>query len=412
MYRFDLKALAAARRARWSGVGPNVLLLGLTSLFTDISAEMVTAILPIYLVFFLHVTPLQLGIVEGLYQGAAAIVRIGGGVLADRWQRNREIAAAGYALSAVCKLGLLAAGNAWTTLSGVLVVDRVGKAIRTAPRDALIALASAPSRLGLAFGVHRALDTVGALLGPLVAFAILLLLPDAYDVVFVSSFFIALIGLATLLLFVGNPARTSERINTERASFRAAAKLLRQSPFRAIVITGSVLGMATVGDSFLYLALQRSLSLDLSVFPLLYVATAVTFLALAIPAGRLADRVGRGRVFLWGHGLLILAYIAVLIPDLGASGAVLCLALLGAYYACTDGVLMSLASALLPTTLRTSGLALLGTAIGLTRFLASVIFGAIWGWWSLEIAIAVFVVGLSVAILLVWPTLTRNAAVR
>ena len=153
--------------------------LGLTSLLTDISSEMVTSILPLYLVLTLGLTPLQFGFIDGLSQAVAAFARLGSGLLADRWRNHRAVAAAGYGLSALSRLLLLAAGGAWGLLSSAIVLDRIGKGIRTSPRDALISLSSAPERLGLAFGVHRALDTIGALLGPLLAFAILWLLADA-----------------------------------------------------------------------------------------------------------------------------------------------------------------------------------------------------------------------------------------
>src|SRR5262249_22370723 len=163
----------------------NVLFLGLTSMVTDISSEMISTILPLYLVFTLHLAPLEFGIVDGLYQGAAALVRVASGFVADRWRRHKEVAALGYALSAVCKLGILAAGSVWTALAGIVLIDRIGKGIRTAPRDALISLSSPQEELGTAFGVHRALDTAGAMIGPLVAFGLLALTPGAFDAIFV-----------------------------------------------------------------------------------------------------------------------------------------------------------------------------------------------------------------------------------
>ena len=144
-------------------------------------------ILPLYLTVSLGLSPLAYGLVDGLYQGVTVLVRIGGGVTADRTGRPKAVAVFGYALSAVTKLALLAA-TALASISAVITLDRAGKGIRTAPRDALIAASSAGSGLGRAFGVHRALDTVGAMLGPLVAFALLAIVPGGYDVVFVTSF--------------------------------------------------------------------------------------------------------------------------------------------------------------------------------------------------------------------------------
>jgi len=123
------------------GVSRTVLLLGLTSLFTDVSSEMVATVLPLYLLFDLALTPVVFGVIDGLYLGAAALVRVFGGVAADRWGRHKEVAVAGYSLSAVTRIGLLVVGSAWALLAGVVLVDRLGKGIRTAPRDAILSTA-------------------------------------------------------------------------------------------------------------------------------------------------------------------------------------------------------------------------------------------------------------------------------
>jgi len=136
MYPIERKRLAALGTGRWHGVGANVYFLGLTSLLTDVSSEMVTSILPLYALYALGLTPLQYGVIDGLYQGAAALSRLAGGMLADRWQRNREVAAAGYALSAACKPALLAVGGIWGALAAVIALDRIGKGIRTPSRTA------------------------------------------------------------------------------------------------------------------------------------------------------------------------------------------------------------------------------------------------------------------------------------
>src|SRR3954453_14207337 len=136
-------------------VGGTVLLLGTCSLLTDISSEMVSAILPLYLVATLGFTPLQYGVVDGIYQGASALVRLAAGFLGDRWQRHKLVASIGYGLSAVCKLGLALVTGAWAGLSALILLDRTGKGMRTAPRDAMISLTAPARNLGLAFGVHR-----------------------------------------------------------------------------------------------------------------------------------------------------------------------------------------------------------------------------------------------------------------
>jgi MFS family permease len=395
------------RRPPWYGVRRNVLYLGFTSLFTDISSEMVSSVLPLYLMFYLRLTPLEFGAVDGLYQGVASLVRVAGGLTADRWRRHKEVAAFGYALSAICKLGLLAAGSAWGALAAVILIDRTGKGVRTAPRDALISLSSPRAALATAFGVHRTLDTAGAMLGPLVAFALLTLMPGAFDVVFVVSFCAALVGLGLLVLFVENQ-RVVDATQVRRVSVHAMLGLLAAPRFRALVFVGAALSLATISDGFLYLRLQRGLAFNAGFFPLLAAATALVYLLLAVPAGHLADRLGRSRVYLGGYVLLLLAYGALWLPAAGGIALFGSLALLGAYYAATDGVLMALASAVLPTTLRTSGLALLTTATSLARLLASVLFGALWTAWGVETAVIIFMMALSGAILLSTVILIRT----
>jgi predicted MFS family arabinose efflux permease len=399
-------AVPAARRGRRRiAVSRTVILLGLVSLFTDLSQEMVTAVLPLYLTYQVRLSPLQFGFIDGMYQGATALVRLLGGLVADRKERHKEVAATGYGASALCKLGLVAVGGAWLGTTAVLMVDRLGKGIRTAPRDSLISLSSNNANLGRSFGVHRALDTVGAMLGPLAAFVLLAQLPGQYNTVFLVSFSIALVGLGILVLFVEN-RRTSEKAPEADAaeaaepkppvSLRMALGLFRDARFRVIALVGSGLGLLTVSDAFVYLVIQRDTHLDVKWFPLLFLGTAMAYLGFAIPIGRLADRIGRGRVFLGGHVALLAVYGILRFVDLGTAAVLCSLLLFGLYYASTDGVLMALASPTIPERLRTSGFALITTGTATTRFLSSVIFGAVWVAGGPQAATLVFFAGLAV----------------
>src|ERR671930_1835542 len=175
-------------------VARTVVLLGLTSLVTDISAEMVAAVLPLYLVYVGGFTPLAYGLIDGVYQGATAFVGLASGFVGDRFRRHKDVAASGYGLSAVSKLLLATVGTALSSIGAVVLLDRIGKGIRTAPRDTMISLATPEDQLGTAFGVHRALDTTGAVLGPILAFAMLAIAPLAFHSLFMVSFCIALVG--------------------------------------------------------------------------------------------------------------------------------------------------------------------------------------------------------------------------
>jgi MFS family permease len=389
-------------------VSLNVVLLGLTSLFTDLSQEMVTAVLPLYLTFELRLTPLQFGLVDGLYHGASALVRFVGGLIADRRARYKEVAATGYALSAATKAGLVVAGGAWLPVTGLLFVDRIGKGVRTAPRDALISLSSDPAALGASFGIHRALDTVGALLGPLCAFLMLAYIPFAYDAIFIVSLSAALIGLGILVLFVQNQTSTPVPAGARRAvTMRRALGLLRDSSFRRIVLVGAGLGLLTVSDGFIYLVLQRRAAIDPRWFPLMFIGTAATYLALAVPLGKLADRVGRAKVFTAGYVSLLGAYLVLLADAPAAALVFTCLALHGVYYAATDGVLMALTSSVLDGSLRTSGIGIVTTAVSLARFASSIAFGALWLVMGERGPVLLFALALGAALPFFWRNL-RN----
>lgn len=398
-----------------------MLALGTVSLVTDVSSEMVTAVLPLYLVAGLGLSPLGFGVLDGVYNGFSALVRLVGGHLADRGGgRHKWVAGLGYGVSALCKPLLLMA-HSLTPIGLVLAADRTGKGLRTAPRDALISLSSTPETRGRAFGVHRAMDTAGALLGPLAAFLILRATVDGYDAVFTVSFCVAVAGVLVLVLFVpgggaarpatsragvpsgaeapapapaavsapaSGPVSASTSASAERPTVRAALGLLRRRGLRRVAVCALLLGLATVSDSFVYLLLQRRLGVPDRWFALLPLGTAAAFLLLAMPLGRLADRVGRWPVFLAGHAALLAGYVLLLTSWHGTALPFLVLALHGAFYAATDGVLMAAASDGVPEVLRSSGLAVVQTGQALARFACSLLFGAAWTVWGDRAALA------------------------
>ena len=279
-------------------------------MLTDVSSESVSAILPLYITGFLGLSTIAFGILDGINQGASAIVRIAAGYASDRIGRPKRVAVAGYGLSMVARIGLLFASGFWA-LTAVVTADRIGKGIRTAPRDALIAVSAQPEYLARHFGVHRMLDNIGAAGGPLLAFLILMLIPNGYGTVFVVSLAFAAIGVAVLALLVPNlrTRRTDSGGTGQRASRQVAGRqtrpawgfrwrLLREPGLGRLLVAAGILGLLTVGDGFIYLVLQDRDSFAVQWFPLLYVGTNVVFLLLAIPLGRLADRWGKARVFI------------------------------------------------------------------------------------------------------------------
>jgi MFS family permease len=406
------------------GSGRNVWYLGLTSMFTDISSEMVGAILPLYLTLLLGFGPLQFGLFDGAYQGLAALAAIAAALGADRGRRHKLVAGIGYALSAVCTAGLLVGRGLWGWTISLLYLTRLGKGVRTAPRDALISLSVAPQRLGRAFGLHRAFDTVGAVAGPLVAFQLLRRNETGYDTVFAVAFFVAVIGVAVFVLFVQGvdrrrddrgpepePEPAADRRRSPVAALRPGiGAALGQRRFRYVLLAGLTLALVRPGDGLLYLVFQRDGDLTSSQFALLYSGASVIFLVAAIPFGILADRIGRLRVFVAGEAAVAGA-LAVLAGGLRGPGAmVLVVALVGVSYAATDGVLVALASSALPERWRTTGLAVVATVIALGRFLASAGFGAAWERFGSTVAARLYLVGVLAAVLVGWVLVRRDGA--
>lgn len=302
-------------------VSSTVIALGIVSLLTDISSESVAAIMPLYITGVLGLSTVAFGFLDGLYQGVSAAVRIASGYAADRSDQPKWIAFAGYGLSAIARVGLLLVSG-FAGITAVITADRIGKGIRTAPRDSLITASSRPENLGRSFGVHRTLDNIGAALGPLLAFFILMLIPDGYHTIFVASLAFAVIGVAILGFLVPNvrrrkpdPALGIEAVPEAKAPRkRFAWGVVLKGPMRRVLAGAGILGLLTIGDGFIYLVLQSRSDFAAQWFPLMYVGTNVVFLLFAIPMGRLADRVGRARVFVFGHVALLTAYLVAAMP--------------------------------------------------------------------------------------------------
>jgi MFS family permease len=381
--RRKLRGTALPSSDQVVSVSPVVWKLGWTSFLTDISSEMVNSALPIYLVIHLHLSPLQYGAIDGVYNGfAVVLVSLASGLMADRSKRHKEVALSGYGLSAICKILMFAVGGAWGWILAVTSIDRIGKGIRTAPRDALISLNTPPNLMATAFAVHRALDAGGALLGPIVTFILLAQIPGGFDVLWVTSFLFAILGVAALWLYVPRQKENlfHQPFGEERKFSRRSLSVLFTSPhFVPLAGCGLLLSLGTANDGFIYLALMQKGGTNSGFVPLFYVATAASYVLFSIPAGICADRFGRNSIFLGGYAVLGTIYLLLLsMPTIGLPAQVGCLLLLGLYYAGTEGVLMAMASAAVPPEMRASGLAILATAIALGKAGSSLLFGWIW----------------------------------
>ena len=355
---------------------------------------MITSILPAYTVLVLGFSPATFGLLDGLQQGGASLARIVSGFAADRQRRYKQVAAVGYVASAVSRLVMLLAGAGSWGLGGAVLMDRIGKGIRTAPRDALLSMSAAPDAVATAFGVHRSLDTVGATLGPVVAFVILRTTANDYPSVMVASLAIATVGVAILVTYVRNPTPELWRDLPPLQSRQTVKRLLADRRLTRLVLSAGALGAMTLADGMIYLLLQRRLGFSPAYIPLLFVATPATYAIAALPFGWLADRIGKRAVFVAGYVALAVLYVALLLPSSGWPVLIAGVALLGCYYAATDGILPALASTMAPSSIRATAIAVVGTAFDFGRLLASVAFGSLWAFTSPQLAVSVFLGGL------------------
>jgi MFS family permease len=248
------------------------------------------------------------------------------------------------------------------------------------------------------------LDTLGAMLGPMAAFAVLSRMPSAYDVVFVTSFVLALIGVAILVAFVRNPVVPAGPMRPLAAG---AGQLWRDPRIRTMVVSVGGLGAATLSDSFIYLVLQRRLDFNPVYLPLLYVATPAVYMLLAAPVGWAADRVGRGVVVMMGYAALLAVYVMMLLPAAGLITLVISIVCMGAYYAATDGVVPALTSAVVDARVRATGLSLVGAANDVGKIVSGLAFGFLWSGLDVQAAVGIFAAGLLVMVMVAGPALRR-----
>jgi len=350
----------------------NVVLLGLTSLLTDVSSEMVYPLLPFFLAAALGAGPAVLGLIEGLAESTASVLRVFSGYVSDRLGKRKALTVTGYAASALGKAALVIAPGWGVVLAG-RVVDRIGKGIRTAPRDALVADSSGPEGRGAAFGLHRALDTWGAVLGAGLAYLFFTRAAGDYTRVFIWSLVPAAAG---VLLLLAVRERGHGEVPSTRPQLRWAVLPLQLKLFLGVAV------LFTLGNSsnaFLLLR-ARDVGFTAEGAILVYVLYNATFAVSSYPAGRLSDHIGRKGLLVAGYACYGLVYLGFALVT-GPADAWLIATLFawyGLYSGLTDGVERALISDLAPSALRATAIGLHGTLVGVSLFPASFIAGALW----------------------------------
>jgi MFS family permease len=350
-----------------------VWILGFVSLLMDVSSEMVHSLLPLYLTVGLGASALAVGVIEGIAEATALVVKVFSGTLSDALGHRKWLAAAGYGLGAAAK-PLFALATGAPLVLAARFIDRIGKGIRGAPRDALIADVTPAENRGAAFGLRQSLDTVGAFAGPLLAMALMLAWSDNFRAVFWVAVVPGALSFLLVALAVREPARTQGPAPAPPLSWRAAQGLGR--PFWLVVVAGATLTLARFSEAFLILR-ASDLGVAVAWTPLVLVGMNVVYAVVAYPAGRLADRIGSRQLLLAGT-LLLVAADAVLAAAGGAASLAIGVALWGLHMGCTQGLLSAMVAATAPAPRRGTAFGVFNLACGIAMLAASVIAGALW----------------------------------
>ncbi|PWC40699.1 MFS transporter [Azospirillum sp. TSO22-1] len=348
--------------------------LGLVSLLMDLSSEMIHSLLPVFLVSVLGASALSVGIIEGIAEATSSIVKLFSGTLSDRIGRRKPLALLGYGMAAVTK-PLFPLASSVSMVLAARFVDRVGKGIRGAPRDALVADLTPPEQRGAAYGLRQALDTVGAVLGPLAAMALMALSSDDVRLVFWVAALPAVLCVAVLALGVREPPGIPKARALHPIWTRAGLAGLGR-PFWALVAVAVVMTLARFSEAFLVLRAQDA-GLALALVPAVMVAMNVTYTLTAYPVGALSDRIGRHGLLLAGFAVLILSDAALALAD-GPLLVLLGAALWGVHMGMTQGLLSALVADGAPADRRGTAFGVFNLVTGVALLAASVLAGALW----------------------------------
>ncbi|MFH1428720.1 MAG: MFS transporter [Candidatus Margulisiibacteriota bacterium] len=348
----------------------NVKALGLVSFFTDVSSEMIYSLLPVFMTSVLGLSPAYIGVIEGIAESTASILKVFSGWISDRFKKRKILILIGYGLSTVVKPFLALSAVGWHVLA-VRFLDRTGKGIRTAPRDAVIADSCLLNERGKAFGFHRAMDTMGAVVGPLLAFIILPLFNQDFRMVFLLSFIPALLALLLIVFFV------REKVSGYQPEFNFKVdKRLFSRDFKIFIFTVFIFTIGNSSNAFLILR-ARDVGVGVGLIPILWMTYNLVYSLVSMPAGILSDKIGRKAVILLGFLLYSMVYLGFAFAD-HVFHIWLLFCVYGIFYGLTEGTLRAFVADLAPPDLKATTFGIYHAAVGLAVFPASIIMGILW----------------------------------
>lgn len=334
---------------------------------------MILPILPIYLTQQLKISPIFLGLIEGIANSAISFFTLSSGWLSDRLQKRKIWISVGYSFSALGKPTLALVTVGWQALF-IRFMDRMGKGIRTSPRDALISEAAEAKFVGKAFGFHRTMDSAGAILGPLLAFLILPLLNQNYQKLFLIAFIPAVLSCCIIIFWLKE--KKSAHIHPELKTLKLREFLSFDKKFKYLILAIGIFSLSNASDTFLFLK-AHSAGVKVLYIPLLWVAMNLSYTLFSFPVGTLSDRLGRPRIILLGFVIYSLSYLGFAFATQSYQ-IFLLFFLYGIYYGLTDGLLRALVSDLVPVQKKGTAFGIYHFVIGVTVLPASLIFGFLW----------------------------------
>ena len=362
-------------RTRLKDISRSVWALGFVSMLMDISSEMIHALLPVYLVTVLGASMAMVGLIEGLAEATASIVKVFSGAISDWLGRRKVLAVIGYGIAALTKPIFPVAGSV-DTIIAARFVDRLGKGIRGAPRDALIADITPQHARGASFGLRQSLDTIGAFAGPMLAIGLMALTANHFQTVFWLAAIPGFLSVTVLLIFVKEPK--SGRV-IRRVTFPLRLSQLRKlsGMYWLVVLVASVFTLARFSEAFLILKAESS-GLPILWVPLVLVVMNIVYALSAFPVGAWSDRINRFTLLSLGFALVIIADLILALAQ-SLLGVFVGIALWGLHLGFTQGLLITLVSDTAPEDLRGTAFGMFHLITGIVLFAASLIAGGIWG---------------------------------
>jgi MFS family permease len=353
------------------GFGGNVFFAGLVSFFMDLSSEMIYPLVPLFLANTLGVNKSVIGLIEGIAESTASLLKVFSGWFSDRIGNRKWLMAAGYAISTLSR-PLIALAPSWQQVLSSRFMDRFGKGVRTAPRDAIIAESAAHARLGRAFGFHRAMDTMGAVIGPALAFFFLGLFANNYRMVFWLSLFPGLVAVLLIIFCIKEGKKTA-------VSFAERPKLTAKHfdrRYKLFLVIAAIFALGNSSDVFLILRAEQ-VGIPAAAIPLVYLLFNLVYSLSAMPAGMAADRYGRKRIILLGFVLFAILYYGFAVASTSVAIWLL-FGFYGLFMGLTEGVQKAFLATIIPPEFKATAFGLYTMAVGLATLPASVIGGWLW----------------------------------